>query len=128
MSRTCRAGHGALGRRAPRTPAASAARRRSGTPVPCTIRRRRSIDFEARAGARRVHHVQEVRPGLDPASAPPQAGPLAAAQSWVEAGARFLHVVDLDGARSGEPKSIEHLRRIVQRHGRPVQYGGGLAR
>ena len=44
--------------------------------------------------------------------------PLAAAQSWVEAGARFLHVVDLDGARSGEPKSIEHLRRIVERHRR----------
>src|SRR5215208_3136982 len=52
--------------------------------------------------------------------------PLAAAQSWVEAGARFLHVVDLDGARSGEPKSIEHLRRIVQGTGVPVQYGGGL--
>ena len=52
--------------------------------------------------------------------------PLAAAQSWVESGARFLHVVDLDGARSGEPKSIEHLRRIVQGTGVPVQYGGGL--
>src|SRR5215208_1701548 len=52
--------------------------------------------------------------------------PLAAAQSWVGAGARFLHVVDLDGARSGEPKSIEHLRRIVKGTGVPVQYGGGL--
>jgi len=52
--------------------------------------------------------------------------PLTAAQSWVESGARFLHVVDLDGARSGEPKSIEHLRRIVQGTGVPVQYGGGL--
>ena len=52
--------------------------------------------------------------------------PLAAATSWVEAGARFLHVVDLDGARSGEPKSIEHLRRIASETGVPVQYGGGL--
>jgi phosphoribosylformimino-5-aminoimidazole carboxamide ribotide isomerase len=52
--------------------------------------------------------------------------PLAAAQSWVQAGARFLHVVDLDGARTGEAKSIEHLRRIVQGTGVPVQYGGGL--
>ena len=52
--------------------------------------------------------------------------PLAAATSWVEAGARFLHVVDLDGARSGEPKSIEHLRRITHEIGVPVQYGGGL--
>jgi len=52
--------------------------------------------------------------------------PLEAARSWMDAGARFLHVVDLDGARSGEPKSIEHLRRIVQGTGVPVQYGGGL--
>ena len=52
--------------------------------------------------------------------------PLAAARDWVGAGARFLHVVDLDGARSGEPRSIEHLRRIVAGTGVPVQYGGGL--
>ena len=52
--------------------------------------------------------------------------PAAAAQAWVAAGARFLHVVDLDGARHGEPRSIEHLRRIVGGTGIPVQYGGGL--
>jgi phosphoribosylformimino-5-aminoimidazole carboxamide ribotide isomerase len=52
--------------------------------------------------------------------------PLEAAKSWVDAGARFLHVVDLDGARSGEPRSLEHLRRIVAETGVPVQYGGGL--
>jgi phosphoribosylformimino-5-aminoimidazole carboxamide ribotide isomerase len=52
--------------------------------------------------------------------------PLEAARSWVDAGARFLHVVDLDGARSGEPRSIEHLRRIAKETGVPVQYGGGL--
>jgi phosphoribosylformimino-5-aminoimidazole carboxamide ribotide isomerase len=52
--------------------------------------------------------------------------PLEAARSWVDAGARFLHVVDLDGARSGEPKSLEHLRAIVQETGIPIQYGGGL--
>lgn len=52
--------------------------------------------------------------------------PLEAAQSWVDAGARYLHVVDLDGARAGEPRSVEHLRRIVAGTGVPVQYGGGL--
>jgi phosphoribosylformimino-5-aminoimidazole carboxamide ribotide isomerase len=52
--------------------------------------------------------------------------PLDAAQSWVDAGARYLHVVDLDGARAGEPRSIEHLRRIAHGTGVPVQYGGGL--
>jgi phosphoribosylformimino-5-aminoimidazole carboxamide ribotide isomerase len=52
--------------------------------------------------------------------------PLEAARSWVQAGARFLHVVDLDGAKAGEPRSLEHLARIVQGAGVPVQYGGGL--
>ena len=52
--------------------------------------------------------------------------PAAAARAWVDAGARYLHVVDLDGARAGEPRSIEHLRRIVEATGVPVQYGGGL--
>ena len=52
--------------------------------------------------------------------------PLEAARSWVEAGARYLHVVDLDGARSGEPASLDHLGRIVAGTGVPVQYGGGL--
>ena len=52
--------------------------------------------------------------------------PLIAARDWVAAGARHLHVVDLDGARSGEPKSLEHLARITAQTGVPVQYGGGL--
>jgi len=52
--------------------------------------------------------------------------PLEAAKSWVRAGARFLHVVDLDGARAGEPASIDHLERITREAGVPVQYGGGL--
>jgi phosphoribosylformimino-5-aminoimidazole carboxamide ribotide isomerase len=52
--------------------------------------------------------------------------PLEAARAWVEAGARYLHVVDLDGARSGEPRSLDHLRRIAAGTGVPVQYGGGL--
>ena len=52
--------------------------------------------------------------------------PLEAAKSWVRAGARFLHIVDLDGARAGEPASIDHLERITREVGVPVQYGGGL--
>ena len=51
--------------------------------------------------------------------------PLEAARDWVSAGATHLHVVDLDGAREGEPRSLEHLRRIAEL-GVPVQYGGGL--
>jgi phosphoribosylformimino-5-aminoimidazole carboxamide ribotide isomerase len=52
--------------------------------------------------------------------------PLEAARSFVEAGAKSLHVVDLDGARAGEPRNLEHLRRIASELGVPVQYGGGL--
>ncbi|MGO9488834.1 MAG: 1-(5-phosphoribosyl)-5-[(5-phosphoribosylamino)methylideneamino]imidazole-4-carboxamide isomerase [Solirubrobacteraceae bacterium] len=54
------------------------------------------------------------------------AEPLSAARAWVAAGARYLHVVDLDGARAGEPVNLEHLRRIAAEAGAPVQYGGGL--
>jgi phosphoribosylformimino-5-aminoimidazole carboxamide ribotide isomerase len=52
--------------------------------------------------------------------------PLEAARSFVEAGARFLHVVDLDGAKQGEPVNVHHLRRIKDKLDVAVQYGGGL--
>lgn len=52
--------------------------------------------------------------------------PVAAARSFKEAGARFLHVVDLDGAREGEPANTHHLEEIKREVGLPVQYGGGL--
>jgi phosphoribosylformimino-5-aminoimidazole carboxamide ribotide isomerase len=52
--------------------------------------------------------------------------PLDVARDWVAAGARALHVVDLDGARRGEPASLDHLRRIAGAVEVPVQYGGGL--
>jgi phosphoribosylformimino-5-aminoimidazole carboxamide ribotide isomerase len=52
--------------------------------------------------------------------------PLSAAAGWVDAGARFLHVVDLDGARSGAPANLEHLARIAEELDVPVQFGGGL--
>jgi phosphoribosylformimino-5-aminoimidazole carboxamide ribotide isomerase len=51
--------------------------------------------------------------------------PLSAARAWIEAGARRLHVVDLDGARSGEPVNLARLR-AISALGMPVQYGGGL--
>jgi phosphoribosylformimino-5-aminoimidazole carboxamide ribotide isomerase len=54
------------------------------------------------------------------------ADPLTAARRWVNAGARMLHVVDLDGARSGAPVNLDHVRRIVAGVDVPVQVGGGL--
>jgi phosphoribosylformimino-5-aminoimidazole carboxamide ribotide isomerase len=52
--------------------------------------------------------------------------PLEAARSFVEAGARFLHVVDLDGAREGEPVNLEHVKRMTTELDVPVELGGGL--
>jgi phosphoribosylformimino-5-aminoimidazole carboxamide ribotide isomerase len=52
--------------------------------------------------------------------------PLDAARSWVQQGARHLHVVDLDGAKEGRPQNLHHLERITRELGVPVQYGGGL--
>jgi phosphoribosylformimino-5-aminoimidazole carboxamide ribotide isomerase len=54
------------------------------------------------------------------------ADPLDAALRWVAAGARALHVVDLDGARNGAPANLEHIRRITEAVNVPVQVGGGL--
>jgi phosphoribosylformimino-5-aminoimidazole carboxamide ribotide isomerase len=52
--------------------------------------------------------------------------PFEAARSFVQAGARFLHVVDLDGAREGEPVNLPHVERIARELGVPVEIGGGL--
>jgi phosphoribosylformimino-5-aminoimidazole carboxamide ribotide isomerase len=52
--------------------------------------------------------------------------PVVAARRWVDAGARWLHIVDLDGAKAGEPVNLEHVRRIVAAVDVPVQLGGGL--
>ncbi|HUR85692.1 MAG TPA: 1-(5-phosphoribosyl)-5-[(5-phosphoribosylamino)methylideneamino]imidazole-4-carboxamide isomerase [Solirubrobacteraceae bacterium] len=52
--------------------------------------------------------------------------PLEAARAWVDAGARYLHVVDLDGARTGAPQNLHHFEAIAGQLGVPVQVGGGL--
>jgi phosphoribosylformimino-5-aminoimidazole carboxamide ribotide isomerase len=51
--------------------------------------------------------------------------PIDAARRWKEQGARVLHVVDLDGARSGHPESLDLVREIAGL-GVPLQVGGGL--
>lgn len=54
------------------------------------------------------------------------ADPVDAALRWVEEGARRLHVVDLDGAKAGEPRNLEAVRRIAAVAGSRIQVGGGL--
>lgn len=55
-----------------------------------------------------------------------ESSPLDAARAWVEQGAAFLHVVDLDGARSGVPANLAEVRQITAQLNVPVQVGGGL--
>lgn len=52
--------------------------------------------------------------------------PVDAAKRWAEEGAGFLHVVDLDGAKAGEPQNLEAVRRIAAAVSCPIQVGGGL--
>ncbi len=54
--------------------------------------------------------------------------PLKVAERWQAEGAKWLHVVDLDGARTGSPsvQNIEILQRIVRQINLPIQFGGGV--
>ena len=52
--------------------------------------------------------------------------PAAMAQRWAGDGAKWLHVVDLDGAFTGEPRNLDSVRAILGAVRIPVQLGGGL--
>lgn len=52
--------------------------------------------------------------------------PVAMARRWVEEGAEYLHVVDLDGAFEGRPVHTDVIARIVAAAGIPVEVGGGM--
>ena len=52
--------------------------------------------------------------------------PLEMGRHWANLGAERLHVVDLDGALSGEPKNLTLIRDIALSVGIPIQVGGGI--
>ena len=52
--------------------------------------------------------------------------PVRMARRWRDDGAAWLHVVDLDGAREGEPRHLDLLRAMAAETGLPIQYSGGL--
>ena len=66
---------------------------------------------------RQGDYAQETVFGADPA---------AMARRWVEQGACWLHLVDLDGAREGRPVNGDSVRAIIRAAGVPCQLGGGL--
>ncbi|HEX2925363.1 MAG TPA: 1-(5-phosphoribosyl)-5-[(5-phosphoribosylamino)methylideneamino]imidazole-4-carboxamide isomerase [Ruminiclostridium sp.] len=52
--------------------------------------------------------------------------PVDMAKKWESLGARYLHVVDLDGARSGKLENAEIIKQIARTLKIPVQMGGGV--
>jgi phosphoribosylformimino-5-aminoimidazole carboxamide ribotide isomerase len=52
--------------------------------------------------------------------------PVAVAQRWADAGARTLHVVDLDGAASGIPAHLKVVAEIRRATSMTIHFGGGL--
>ena len=52
--------------------------------------------------------------------------PLDFAKHWVELGAKRLHLVDLEGAKSGVPHHLEIIEKIARAVRVPVQVGGGI--
>lgn len=52
--------------------------------------------------------------------------PAAQAQVFEEAGAEWIHMVDLNGAKSGLPENIEIIERILRRTKLKIEVGGGL--
>lgn len=53
--------------------------------------------------------------------------PVAVAGRWVDAGAKRLHLVDLDGAFAGKPKNADVIHAIVEAYPQvPIQIGGGI--
>jgi len=52
--------------------------------------------------------------------------PAAMARHWEQHGATRLHVVDLDGAKAGEPRNLDVVGRIIEAVSIPVELGGGM--
>ena len=52
--------------------------------------------------------------------------PTEVAKSFEKSGARFMHVVDLDGAKEGSTENFDTIRAIVESTSLSVEVGGGI--
>ncbi|QDO96886.1 1-(5-phosphoribosyl)-5-[(5-phosphoribosylamino)methylideneamino]imidazole-4-carboxamide isomerase [Ferrovibrio terrae] len=52
--------------------------------------------------------------------------PAAQAKAWEDAGFKYLHLVDLDGAFAGKPANVAAVKAIRQAIRLPIQLGGGI--
>lgn len=55
-----------------------------------------------------------------------ESNPVVVAQTWEAQGAQQLHIVDLDGAKSGRIINIEIIQKIIKAVKIPIQVGGGI--
>ncbi len=51
--------------------------------------------------------------------------PIAVAKRWIDAGATYLHVIDLDGAEKNTMLNLPSIKRLIKL-GKPLQVGGGI--
>ena len=51
---------------------------------------------------------------------------LETAQAFADAGAKWIHMVDLDGARDGVRTNFPHIYEVIQKSGLNVELGGGI--
>lgn len=65
-------------------------------------------------------------PGAATGAGAPTDRPEAIVARFVELGARLVHLVDIDGARSGAPANLEAVGRVAARTAVPIQLAGGL--
>ena len=54
--------------------------------------------------------------------------PVTAALTWYSRGARWLHIVDLDGAAAGQPQNMNIVAEIIEESGLLIELGGGIRR
>ena len=54
------------------------------------------------------------------------ANPISTARHWEMQGAEYLHVVDLDGARTGKVCHLSLIKKMVKSVAVPIEFGGGL--
>ena len=52
--------------------------------------------------------------------------PVTVALTWHSQGAKWLHIVDLDGAAAGKPKNMDMVLQIIKESGLLIELGGGI--
>jgi phosphoribosylformimino-5-aminoimidazole carboxamide ribotide isomerase len=74
----------------------------------------------------RNREVVRLRQGKTTAVTRFSTDPVDVARSWADAGAAWIHVIDLDGAFAGSPQQLDMVSDIASAVDVPIQLGGGI--